>query len=162
MKLGAHSDLIRDTARRRIPNTWRRRVICRPTEFSSFKLPTLHVATEFGITLHVQESRITGSCKLLFQDGFDIELDIPVTTEIDAVSSNRRPAGLIGLQAVIELAERCDSNKCLSKSSPVKITIARRISKNSVLIRTRDLEIRPAAYAERLDYLLDATNQFAR
>ena len=50
----------------------------------------------------------------------------------------------------------------LQQRGLARTTIARRISKNSVLIRTRDLEIRPAAYAERLDYLLDATNQFAR
>lgn len=149
----AQNQLI-DIERQFIPDEYRRRLICKATDFYSFKIPTLRASLELPIVIELEGWSFAGTLKKIFLDGYDAELRIPVRMALSSNGLDHTAFKLIGTHATIK--SRIESPLCsLIEGQPfVQITLIRRISDTKVVIRLKDLDLPVERYAERLAFML--------
>lgn len=142
------------TERQFIPDEYRRRLICKPTDFSSFKSPALRASVDIPIVVALKGSRFVGTVKSLYLDGYDAELEIPARSATNATSLEPSAVKLIGSRATIKGRDKSPTSHLIAVHS-VEVTIVRRTSETRVVIRMKDLDLPAKRYAQRLAFLLD-------
>ncbi|GAB5501108.1 MAG: hypothetical protein PsegKO_34190 [Pseudohongiellaceae bacterium] len=142
-----------DTERRLIPDERRRRVMCKPTDFSVFKTPALLIRVELPIVLSLESGRFSGVLNKIYLDGYDAQLDIPTRSASQFQRLEPSATDLIGAIGTLKKREK-NEPALLENQASVQITIARRINKKAVLIRIKDLSLQEGLYAKRLALLL--------
>lgn len=144
-----------DTERQFIPDEYRRRRICQPTDFTSFKSPALLASVEIPVAITVQTSRFTGTINRIYLDGYDAELEIPARNANHPRGVEPSAVQLIGARATIKGQGKSPENSLISGQHSVEITMVRRTSEVKVVIRMKDLDLPAKRYAQRLAFLLN-------
>jgi hypothetical protein len=141
-----------------ITNEYHRRAICKPTDFSTFKTPALHVSAKAPIVLTLGTSRMNGSINRFYLDGYDAELEIPSRKSNQSQTFKPSAEELIGACASIKEHDSAAIGAMFKGKASVQITLARRMNEKLMLVRMKDLDLPAELYANRLAFLLDVAS----
>lgn len=142
------------TERQFISNEYRRRRICKPTDFSTFKSPALGASIEVPIVLAMQTLHFNGKLIRLYLDGYDAELAFPSRRAGHAQKMEASAVDLIGSHARLTYGISSVDSSLPTEPARVQVTITRRVNENVVIVRMKDLDLPPECYAARLALLL--------